>query len=136
MVYDAARAEIVLFGGICGERTVLGDTWLWNGKSWRETRPARSPSARALAGIAYDLARRQVVLFGGVGGDGLPLPDTWTWDGTGWTEGHPVTSPSAQNAPNMTYDPTTRRVLLFGGFGAGKTRGSCGECHTPGRGTG
>jgi hypothetical protein len=93
MAYDAARAEVVLFGGCCSGG-LLNDTWIWDGTTWTEQHPTTSPSARSGMGMAYDAARGEVVLFGGYNG-GL-LNDTWTWDGTTWTEQHPTTSPSAR----------------------------------------
>ena len=65
MVFDAARHDIVLFGGESDVPPfVLGDTWTWDGNAWKQEHPAKSPSPRAGAAIAYDATRRQVVLFG------------------------------------------------------------------------
>jgi hypothetical protein len=55
MAYDAARGEVVLFGGWDG--TLLGDTWTWDGTTWTEEHPAISPPARILMGMAYDPGR-------------------------------------------------------------------------------
>ena len=35
MAYDAARAEVVLFGGSVPDG-YLGDTWVWDGTAWHE----------------------------------------------------------------------------------------------------
>lgn len=35
MAYDAARGEVVVFGGV-GDGPVLNDTWLWDGAGWRQ----------------------------------------------------------------------------------------------------
>jgi hypothetical protein len=34
MTHDAARGEVILFGGN-GARGALGDTWTWDGTTWR-----------------------------------------------------------------------------------------------------
>jgi hypothetical protein len=43
MAYDAAHAQVVLFGGFGGDigGTSLGDTWTWDGTDWTQ-RPAGS----------------------------------------------------------------------------------------------
>src|SRR5437660_911502 len=64
MVYDAARQEILLFGGGVGNAT-LTDTWVWDGTDWTQKFPANSPPGRQGFAMAYDAARQQVVLFGG-----------------------------------------------------------------------
>jgi hypothetical protein len=127
MVYDSKRGVVVLFGGhrvLFGEglreENLLADTWIWNGRSWREVRLPPGPSRRAEASIAFDSARGRVVLFGGYtvrGGERQRLGDTWEWDGTRWML-VASTGPSPRNSPAMTYDARRRRVVLFGGSGA------------------
>jgi Galactose oxidase, central domain len=98
MAFDAATGTVVLFGGFAnGGRTVLGDTWVWNGpaKLWVKRFPATSPSPRATT-VAYDGATKQVVIFGGDGLGGSFLADTWTWDGATWTQQFPASSPPAR----------------------------------------
>ncbi|MDR2014094.1 MAG: hypothetical protein LBP99_00520, partial [Azoarcus sp.] len=63
MAYDAARGQVVLFGGT-GENSVMGDTWTWDGGAWTQRSPATSPPARSSPSMAYDAARGEIVLFG------------------------------------------------------------------------
>jgi hypothetical protein len=44
--YDAARYQLVLFGGNNQgtEGGYQGDTWVWTGRTWRQLHPATSPS--------------------------------------------------------------------------------------------
>ena len=81
MAFDAARSQVVLFGGVSAG-TTFGDTWAWDGTDWTERTPVHSPSPRTGPGMAYDIGRSQVVQFGG----GDSLGDTWTWGGTDWTQ--------------------------------------------------
>jgi hypothetical protein len=125
MVYDAARSEIVLFGGnrvLFGDSThpaaMLGDTWVLRGDTWC-ARSADGPPARAEAAMAYDPVRRRTVLFGGrdeVAGQTIRLGDTWEWDGSSWTRVN-TTGPSARSGAVMAYDPRRRAIVLFGGSG-------------------
>lgn len=43
---------------------MLGDTWLWNGATWRRTTGA-SPPARYAHAMAFDSRRGVVVMYGG-----------------------------------------------------------------------
>src|ERR1035441_987092 len=63
MAYDAARQQVVLFGGQ-GETSFnqFADTWVWDGTTWAQKFPTIHPSARVLHAMAYDAARQQVVL--------------------------------------------------------------------------
>src|SRR5947208_10664444 len=80
IVYDAARNQVVLFGG-SGSNGYLDDTWTWDGTNWTQKFPANKPAVRANHGIAYDAARQQIVLFGGEDSSGgFQLNDTWLWD--------------------------------------------------------
>jgi Galactose oxidase, central domain len=118
MAYDAARQVIVLFGGANYSKTQLGDTWLWDGKSWTLVQPPASPGGRAFHSMAYDATRKKVVLFGGYHGPNsnqVQMNDTWLWDGKTWTRAKPVKSPLARSGGSMTFDAARQRVVLFGG---------------------
>jgi hypothetical protein len=106
----------VLFGADGAHDTVLADTWLWDGATWREV-TGPGPPARAEAAAAYDPRRNRVVLFGGytdVGTERRKLDDTWEWDGMAWKR-LPVSGPSARNGATMAFDPLNARIVLFGG---------------------
>lgn len=118
MTYDAARGELVLFGGWNGS-SELGDTWIWNGSRWSQLTPSPSPSARQYHSMAYDTAHQQVVLFGGSGGG--DLSDTWIWDGARWAQRTPAESPLPRQQHALAYDAAHAHVMLFGGL-SGSTR--------------
>lgn len=118
MAYDAARGQLVLFGGATASG-LADDTWVWagvgqSGLKWKRSHPASSPPARTNAVMAYDAGRERVVLFGGLGASGL-LGDTWTWDGQTWRQQSSTLSPSARYGATMVYDAARGNVVLFGG---------------------
>ncbi len=114
MAYDAARGEVVLFGGHDG--AYRDDTWVWNGTSWTEkTGLATKPGARSWHAMAYDESRQVVVLFGGWNG-GSYLGDTWEWNGSSWTI-VPQSGPSAREGHAMAFHPANGVVLFGGGAG-------------------
>lgn len=113
MAYDAARRQVVLFGG-CDGSDEFDDTWVWDGSTWTEGYPSQSPSSRCSPGLAYDAARREVVMFGGLFGD---LPEdfgTWMWNGRAWRRDAGPTPPW-RHVMAMAYDGARRQVLLHGG---------------------
>ena len=83
--YDSVRRVTVVFGGRSSDsRTSLGDTFEWDGASWKPG-PSGPPPRRACA-MAFDKERNAIVMFGGSPGTlpdaGPPdsLGDTWVYE--------------------------------------------------------
>ncbi len=117
LAYDAAREQVVLFGGLGEGDDELSDTWTWDGAAWTDVTPDEgSPAARQGHALAYDAVRERVVLFGGIAEPLNFFGDTWTWDGETWEEVTPPSgSPEARESHALTYDDLRERVVLFGG---------------------
>ncbi len=124
MTYDGRRRRIVLFGGNrvlfgkdpSADDTFLGDTWEWDGRTWRRVATS-GPPARAEAAMAFDEKRGRAVLFGGydrVDGKIRRLGDTWEWDGTRWLA-IPVAGPSPRNGAAQVFDRRRGAIVLVGG---------------------
>jgi hypothetical protein len=113
LAYDAARGEVVLFGGLDGA-VELNDTWVYADGVWTKKVPKRSPPLRFNTQMVYDEERQQIVLFGGSSLVGS-LDDTWTWDGETWVEQTVSVRPPARGFHALAYDPRRRRVVLGGG---------------------
>lgn len=111
MCYDAKNRTTLLFGGGSVASPLLGDTWQWDGKDWKQLKPVVSPPSRRGGSMAYDSVRGKIVLFGGYGKTGA-LRDTWEWDGKNWTQRHPKLSPPAATG-GMAYDPVHKKMLLY-----------------------
>ncbi len=131
--FDAARGQIVKFGGSTFILTEIDDTWVWDGTQWTKMNPATKPSARTRAQMAYDPKRQRVVLFGGFNSMFGPQYDTWEWDGSNWTmppsANPPTLGGTATQSPyapdfgtkagltqgQMVWDPIREEIVLFGG---------------------
>ena len=74
LVWDAARRELVMFGG----DSASADTWTYDG-AWTQHSPATSPAASSGQRLAWDARHEQVVMYG------AEARATWIWDGTTWT---------------------------------------------------
>lgn len=119
MAFDAARNELVLFGGQSPTATLLADTHVWNGTTWTPRSPAASPIARQNHEMCYDSVRQRVVLWGGLAGVAM-LTDTWEWNGATWSQVVTPAFPSGRIGANLVFDGS--RSLLFGGNGTGGAR--------------
>ncbi len=113
--YDAARDNVVLFGGATTGGMFFRETWIWNGTSWAQRTPATQPPGMFLTALAFDAARSKVLLFGGSSGAG-GRGETFTWDGTTWTQINPATSPPGRSGFAMAYDAARMQVVAFGGL--------------------
>lgn len=119
MAFDAARGELVLFGGRISPNPADNATWTWNGATWTQRSPAASPTARQSHAMCYDSLRSRVVLYGGLAGTGA-LADTWEWDGANWTQRNPAASPPARYWPVVVFDGA--HTVLFGGGNSAQPR--------------
>jgi len=114
-VYDSRRQKVVEFGGVgnSGYEDTKGDTWEWDGKSWRQmTDP--SVGTRDHHSMAYDAARGKTVMYGGQNSNRSWAKDTWEWDGVKWTK-FAVPGPGGRIHSAMAYDSKRQKVFLFGG---------------------
>jgi hypothetical protein len=112
IAYDAARGCTVLFGGHSnGPR--YGDTWEYDGATWRMRTPTNAPPPRSGLALVFDPLLGAVVLFGGW--DNGYFADTWAWDGVGWSALGSSTVPTPRGNHRMVYDSSRDVVLLHGG---------------------
>jgi hypothetical protein len=122
MVYDSTRGEIVLFGGQGSApaegqpQPVFGDTWIWNGKTWRLA-SREGPPARSYHAMSFDRRAKIVLLYGG-SFDNEVFDDLWTWDGQRWTAARqPGATPGKRRLHALAYDAARDRTVLYGGAG-------------------
>lgn len=115
MAWDAARGEMVLFGGVpqeFGDGFALGNTWTFDLQGWHRRSPALSPPPSAIVLMAYDSAHQEVVVYV-PNFAGCNSATMWTWDGSTWTP-HPTAGPAPGRASAMAYDPALGQLLLVG----------------------
>lgn len=120
MVYDAANAQTLLFGGWL-DTGPENDTWVWNGSRWEVRSSETAPLSRVIHNAVYDEDRQITILFGGSnspGGDsgGVNYGDTWEWDGNAWTFIDTEQFPVPRIGHSMAYDSTLQTTFIFGGI--------------------
>ena len=121
MAYDSVRHETLLFGGETvagdGTKTLLNDTWAWNGTSWTQKTTPTSPPTSVNTASCFDRAHGQwVVLDGKVATSPMT---TWLWNGTSWSTATTASSPPGRELFAFAYDEGRDRCLLFGGYDTG-----------------
>jgi len=107
-----------MFGGTDGSGAAgaMGDTWIWDGRSWSQLNPVPSPGARAFAGMAADGAGGIILFGGGADNADQPRNDTWRWDGHTWTLLHPAhPGPMLSGSRVMAFDPAIHAIVLYTG---------------------
>jgi hypothetical protein len=119
LAYDAARAVVVLFGGVAA--THFGEfmwdaTWELDGSTWTRVETPLSPAPRSRHAMAHDAGRGRVVLFGGSASNDPALEDTWEYDGSSWARVETSAAPVARYGHAMAHDPRQGHTLLFGGY--------------------
>lgn len=116
MAYDAARRQLMLFGGstLSLPSQSMNETWTWNGSAWQQLHPAASPPA--MDGVmAYDAASQQIILLlYNILSGGKVDNQMWAWNGATWQQLHSSTIPEVVGV-SMAYDAARRQIVLFGG---------------------
>jgi hypothetical protein len=118
MAYDAARGQVLLFGGFDSTTPsgLSNLTWVWNGVDWTQLHPKTSPGPMANHTMAYNPVSQKIVLFGGTSDTGeAGSGDTWEWDGSSWSQKSSAAAPSPRYSATMTYDAARNEIVLFGG---------------------
>ncbi len=114
MVYDPARACVVLFGGRNGLSGPLrNDTWEWDGTTWT-LKAITGPVPRFDHAMTYHPGLNRTILFGGYT-NGAPDPHTWQWDGVQWTTLPADNSAYIPSGACMAFDAAHGRMILYGG---------------------
>lgn len=120
MCYDAARQEVVLFGGT-GTAGYLQDTWVFDGSTWSQRQPTLVPPALSGASLAFDAGRSVTVLVGSQAG-GLR---TWEWNGIDWAAPPVPPLPNLVSHAGFAYLPTIGRLVLAGGSDVNGVQSHC-----------
>ncbi len=121
MAWDPSSRRILLFGGegpatAGGARTVLRDTWAWDGTLWTPLRSVETPPGRLGSGpapVATDATTGDVLLVGDPPAPGRRCGlATWRWTASGWTELRPRPSPRSALTGRLAYAPGTGGLVL------------------------
>jgi Galactose oxidase, central domain len=118
LAFDEGLSKTVLFGGIAPGDKASGDTWLFDGGSWRPV-VGSSPPARRYAAFAYDPALKGCVLQGGSEDDHgqRGFGDTWLFRDEAWTRMANGFDTEARDDHGIGYHKAAKRLVLLEGLG-------------------
>lgn len=117
MTWDAARRQLVLFGGYAGSAGLRDDTVVYDTfNRWRvRNLPATErPGPRTKAQAFFDPVRMRVVLVGGFTATGASA-ETWTWDGITWTDATRSPTPGPSGTGRAAWHEAARVGVYFDG---------------------
>jgi hypothetical protein len=117
MAYDEPTRRTVLFGGVGrGDRT-LGDTWLFDGGSWREV-DGPHPQSRRYAAFAYDPGLQGCVLHGGSVDDlgRQQFGDAWIFRDRTWTRLPAGFKNDVRDDHGLAYHRSAGRLVMLDGI--------------------
>jgi hypothetical protein len=119
MAYDEKHNVVIMFGGEDKSGSyMLSDTWVWDGKDWRQMLSMNSyPTARRGGQLFYDPRTEKVILSGGfyysAGKVVTPVNDMWAWNGKDWEYVTSTPKSLMITNPNVAYDALNKRTILF-----------------------
>jgi N-acetylneuraminic acid mutarotase len=123
-VWDAANAQMLVFGGRDAVGTLLNDLWAYRPAgdtgTWVQLSPGGTlPPARGAHSGVWDAANGQMLVFGGADSSSS-LNDLWAYRPAGnagtWVALSPTGAPpTARTNHAAAWNPSSARMLVFGG---------------------
>jgi len=127
LTYDAARQNLILFGGLYANTTPmrkeLNDTWQWSGTNWVHLQPQTSPDLFDNSNgqqvlfsnpvMVYNAQTQQIFLLFGSDDSNTnrSFQVSWVWDGTSWSKTRAGGPLNGVDTGNLLYDAKTQTVL-------------------------
>ena len=115
-VYDSARRQLVVVGGVGASSGLLSDTWTFDGRRWSRHDAGPQPPARIGASLVYDPRAGRVLLVGGLRFTVVSLSDDiWAWNGTTWSRLETVGAAPQPILPGVAaWDSTLKSTVFVG----------------------
>jgi hypothetical protein len=121
LVFDERTGVAVLFGGITPDDQPLGDTWLFDGTSWKKV-AGMGPPARRYAAFAYDPGLKGCVLHGGAEDDHgrRMFADTWLFQDNTWKQLGKGFDTDPRDDHGLGYHRGAQRLVMLEGVGGAR----------------
>lgn len=110
MAFDEATDHMLLFGGYQyeGPGGQLGDTWIWDGATWKQAVRSASSPKPGLAYAAYDETRARLWLLTSDGA-------MWYWSNNNWVLQGMFAAVANRLQAAMVFDAGIGKIVLYGG---------------------
>lgn len=121
MAYDEQSGVAVLFGGIAPDNSPLGDTWLYDGVSWKKVEGV-GPRARRYAGMAYDPDLQGCILHGGAKDDSgrVTYGDAWLFQAGSWKPLGNNLETDPRDDHGLGYHRSAKKLVMLEGVGGAR----------------
>jgi hypothetical protein len=116
MAFDEQAGVAVLFGGINPDDNPLGDTWLWDGTSWKKV-SGTGPPARRYAAFTYDPELKGCFLQGGAEDDHgrRTFRDAWLFQENTWKQLGKSFDTDSRDDHGLGYHRVAKRLVILEG---------------------
>jgi hypothetical protein len=116
MAFDEHADVAVLFGGIDPDDNPLGDTWLFDGTSWKKV-SGMSPPARRYAAFAYDPDLKGCLLHGGAEDDHgrRTFEGAWLFQDNTWKSLGKSFDTDRRDDHGLGYHRRAKRMVMLEG---------------------
>jgi len=115
MAYQTHDNKLVLFGGVCNDSLISGDTWEYDGTDWKKVDGAGDPDRASAEAMTYDGARQTTIMFGGTLAFGNPSGTTNLYNSHVWHPAPESHSPAPRSLFSFVSNPDDKLIWLFGG---------------------
>jgi hypothetical protein len=121
LAFDDEAGVTVLFGGVDRTQKSRGDTWLFDGGSWRPVE-GPAPPPRRYAAFAYDPDLKGCVLHGGSEDDHgrRGFRDTWLFRDETWERMASGFDTDVRDDHGLAYHRAARRLVMLEGVGGAR----------------
>jgi hypothetical protein len=116
LAFDESLGKTVLFGGVGSHQKSLGDTWLFDGGSWRRV-SAPGPPARRYAALAYDPVLKGCLLHGGSIDDAgrRGFGDAWLFRDESWERLPECWETDVRDDHGLAFHHAAGRMIMLDG---------------------
>jgi hypothetical protein len=117
LAYDEQAGIAVLFGGVDTKRNSLGDTWLFDGTSWKEA-TEMGPPARRYAALTYDPDLKGCVMHSGSEDEAgrRSFGDTWLFQSQTWRHLGQNFGTDPRDDHGFAYHRGAKRLVMLEGI--------------------
>jgi hypothetical protein len=117
LAFDEQTGVAVLFGGIDPGDKPLGDTWLFDGRSWKQL-AGMAPAARRYAAFAYDPDLGGCLLHGGAEDDHgrRTFGDAWLFKENAWKRLGKDFDTEPRDDHGLAYHRGAKRLVMLEGL--------------------
>jgi hypothetical protein len=117
LAFDEQAGVAVLYGGIDRNDKPLGDTWLFDGTSWKSV-AGKAPPARRYAAFAYDPDLKGCFLHGGSEDDrgNRTFKDAWLFQDKAWKHLGNSFDTDPRDDHGLAYHRGAKRLVLLEGI--------------------